>query len=122
MTLEPLTSAEPEALPDQLPQPNPDANARHASLVTDRLAVFHTEFGSRAGVQIPSEDPRAAMPSSSRQDCPCPHRNASTSADLSANLSSRCSESTCAIGQILVRGRISGTEQVTTWQLNFPRP
>ena len=42
MALEPLRSAEPEPLPDQLPQINPDANQRHAFLVADRLAVVQS--------------------------------------------------------------------------------
>jgi len=55
--MEPLKSAESEALPDELPEPSPDGNARHATLVADKLAVFHAEVDSRAGLLISSEDP-----------------------------------------------------------------
>jgi hypothetical protein len=57
LELEPLRSGEPKRLPDKLPEPSPDANARHASLVASKLAVFHSELESRAGVFIPNEDP-----------------------------------------------------------------
>jgi hypothetical protein len=57
MHLEPLRSAEPEPLPDELPEPSQHANARHVALVSDRMAVVRAELDSRAGVLLPNEDP-----------------------------------------------------------------
>jgi hypothetical protein len=76
MPLEPLRSAESEALPDELPEPSPDANARHATLVADKLAVFHAELESRTGLLIPSEDPDYEPDGEACPDLSRPRRDA----------------------------------------------
>ncbi len=76
MTLEPLRSAEPEPPPDQLPALTPDANANHAALVRDRLAILHAEIESRAGVLLPSEDPDLEPDGEAWPDLARPRRDA----------------------------------------------
>jgi hypothetical protein len=74
--LERLRSLEPEPLPGELPQPSPDANARHATLVADKLAVFHAELESRAGLLIPNEDPDYEPDGEAWPDLSKPRRDA----------------------------------------------
>lgn len=57
LQLDPLTSAEPEPLADELPTAAADATSRHAAMVAARLARFRAEMDSRAGILIPHEDP-----------------------------------------------------------------
>ncbi len=76
MRLEPLRSAEPEPLPDVLPEPSADANTQHAGLVAERLAAFHAEIESRAGLLIPSEDPDYEPDGEAWPDLTRPHRDA----------------------------------------------
>lgn len=76
MRLEPLRSAEPEPLPGALPEPSAEANAQHASLVSERLAAFHAEIESRTGVLIPSEDPDYEPDGQAWPDLARPRRDA----------------------------------------------
>ena len=65
-----------EPLRDTLPEPSAEVNARHAGLVSERLAVFHAELESRAGVLIPSDDPDYEPDGVAWPDLARPHRNA----------------------------------------------
>ena len=57
LQLEPLRSAEPDPLPDELPNRSPAAGERHAALVAERLARFRGEMEMRGGLLIPDKDP-----------------------------------------------------------------
>jgi hypothetical protein len=57
MELAALRSAEPEPLPDKLPEPTAEAKEGHPALVAEAMAAFHVELESRAGVLVPHEDP-----------------------------------------------------------------
>jgi hypothetical protein len=76
MPLEPLRSAEPEPLPDQLPEPALEAGLRHTVLVTGSLTAFHTELETRAGVLVPAEDPDYEPEGEAWPDLRRPHRDA----------------------------------------------
>jgi len=54
--LDPLTSAEPDPLPDQLPDIAAAEAERHRSLVTASLTAARTEMEFRASVLAPDED------------------------------------------------------------------
>ena len=53
---EPLRSAEPDALPDELPARTAAASGRHAALVAERLARFRSEMDMQGGLLIPDKD------------------------------------------------------------------
>jgi hypothetical protein len=56
--LEPLRSAEPEALPAQLPAvPDPETEAEHTVGVAARRAAVREKLEERQGLMVPSEDP-----------------------------------------------------------------
>ena len=74
--LEPLTSAEPEALPDELPAPDATAASRHAAVVAKRLAVFRGEMNNRVGVLIPNVDPHCEPEGEAWPDLGRPRRDA----------------------------------------------
>jgi hypothetical protein len=76
MPLEPLWSAEPEPLPDELPRPTVETGLRHAVLVTSSLTAFHTELDSRAGLLVPAEDPDYEPEGEAWPDLRRPHRDA----------------------------------------------
>jgi len=76
MPLGPLRSAEPEPLPDELPEPTPEAMQLHAALVADRLAAFRAELENRAGVLIPDENPDYEPEGEAWPDLSRPHRDA----------------------------------------------
>jgi hypothetical protein len=76
ISLDPLRSAEPEPLPDELPEPSPGARERHASLVNNSLATFSAEIDSRSGILIPDEDPDYEPEGEAWPDLARPHRDA----------------------------------------------
>lgn len=55
--LDPLTSAEPDPLPDKLPAVAAGETERHRSLVTASLTATRAEVQFRASVIVPDEDP-----------------------------------------------------------------
>jgi hypothetical protein len=76
MPLEPLRSVEPEPIPDELPEPTPEARQRHAALVRDSMAVFRAEIDSRTRVLVPHEDPDYEPEVEAWPDLSRPHRDA----------------------------------------------
>jgi hypothetical protein len=76
MPLEPLRSAEPEPLPDHLPEATLEAALRHTVLLTGSLAAFHAELENRAGLLMPAEDPDYEPEGEAWPDLRRPHRDA----------------------------------------------
>lgn len=76
MPLEPVRSAEPEPLPDQLPARTDEARQQHAALAAESLAVFRAEIDNRAGVLVPHEDPDLEPEGEAWPDLRRPHRDA----------------------------------------------
>jgi hypothetical protein len=74
--LEPLRSAEPEPLPDQLPARTSETRQQHAALVAESLAAFHAEIDNRTGVLLPHRDPDYEPEGEAWPDLRQPHRDA----------------------------------------------
>jgi hypothetical protein len=74
--LEPLISAEPDPLPDELPKPTVEASQQHAALVGASLAAFSAEMANRAGILVPHEDPAYGPEGEAWPDLRRPHRDA----------------------------------------------
>lgn len=76
MALAPLRSAEPEPLPDELPEATPEAKERHVALLDKRLTAFRREIDNRAGVLVPGEDPDYEPEGEAWPDLSRPQRDA----------------------------------------------
>jgi hypothetical protein len=74
--LEPLTSAEPDPLPGELPSVADAEKEQHRSLVAASLAAFRAEMESRTGVFAPSEDSECTPEGAAWPDLSRPHRDA----------------------------------------------
>jgi hypothetical protein len=76
LQLEPLRSAEPDPLPDELPNRSPAAGERHAAFVAERLARFRGEMDMRGGLLIADKDPGYLPDGTARRALGRPRRDA----------------------------------------------
>ena len=76
LQLEPLRSAEPDPLPDELPARSAAASERHAALVAERLARFRGEMDMRGGLLIADKDPGYLPDGTARRALGRPRRDA----------------------------------------------
>jgi hypothetical protein len=76
LSQEPLRSAEPEPLPDELHEPTLEAGLRRAVVVTGSLAAVQTELDNRAGLLVPAEDPDYDSDGGAWPDLRRPHNDA----------------------------------------------
>ena len=76
LQLEPLRSAEPDPLPDELPNRSPAAGERHAAFVAGRLARFRGEMDMRGGLLIADKDPGYLPDGTARRALGRPRRDA----------------------------------------------
>jgi hypothetical protein len=74
--LEPLISAEPEPLPDDLPSSNAADAEQHRSLVMAALVVARAEVEYRRGLLVPHEDTDQEAERATWPDLSRPHRDA----------------------------------------------
>jgi hypothetical protein len=72
----PLRSAEPEPLPDELPEATQRGRQQYVTLVAGALAAFRAELETRAGVLVPDEDPDYEPEGEAWPDIRRPHRDA----------------------------------------------